>query len=77
NPFNPVTQIRFDLPEANSVSIIVYDVLGKEVATVANGYFDAGYHSANFDATTLASGVYLYRLTAGSHIEMRKMVVMK
>ncbi|MFN0157029.1 MAG: T9SS type A sorting domain-containing protein [Bacteroidota bacterium] len=77
NPFNPVTQIRFDLPEANRVAIIVYDVLGKEVATVANGYFETGYHSANFDAASLASGVYLYRLTAGSHIEIRKMVVMR
>ncbi|MFN0158125.1 MAG: S8 family serine peptidase, partial [Bacteroidota bacterium] len=77
NPFNPVTQIGFDLPEASLAAITVYDILGQEVATIARGYFEAGYHSIPFDATALASGVYLYRLAAGTLVQDKKMVVMK
>ncbi|MFN0157536.1 MAG: VPS10 domain-containing protein [Bacteroidota bacterium] len=77
NPFNPTSQIRFDLPEAANLSLVVYDILGREVAIIAGGYYDAGYHSADFDATALASGVYFYRLEAGTFVAQKKMILMK
>ncbi|MBK6909424.1 MAG: VCBS repeat-containing protein [bacterium] len=77
NPFNPTTQIRFGLPEANFVRLTVYDVTGREVARLAEADFGAGYHVVNFDGTTLGSGVYFYRLEAGDFIASRKMVLMK
>jgi hypothetical protein len=64
NPFNPTTAIKFDLPEAGNVSLVVYDVLGREVAELATGYHEAGYHSATWNAAGHASGVYFARFTA-------------
>ncbi|MBX2991891.1 MAG: S8 family serine peptidase [Bacteroidetes bacterium] len=61
NPFNPSTTINFDLPEASHVSLVVFDVLGRRVAEVANGQFDAGYRSVVWQAGNLASGVYFVR----------------
>ncbi len=63
NPFNPSTQIRFDLPEANNISLIVYDVLGRKVKELVNSQLEAGYHSIIWDATTIPSGVYFARFT--------------
>ncbi|MBS3915214.1 MAG: T9SS type A sorting domain-containing protein [Bacteroidetes bacterium] len=78
NPFNPVTFIRFDLPEQLRVTIKVYDVLGREVADLINdGLLDEGNHEIEFDATKLSSGIYFYRLTAGGFVETRKIVVQK
>jgi Secretion system C-terminal sorting domain len=63
NPFNPSTTIRFGLPTAGNVSLIVYDVLGREVTTLVKGTLDAGYHTATWNASSVASGVYFARLT--------------
>lgn len=77
NPFNPATLIRFSLPERAHVTLRVYDLLGREVATLVDGENPAGIYSANFDARGLASGLYIYRLTAGKFIEARKMSLTK
>ena len=77
NPFNPTTTIDFALETANIVQLKVFDVSGREVATLINGYRDAGSHSVSFDASGLASGVYVYRLTSGSQTAVSKMVLMK
>jgi hypothetical protein len=68
NPFNPRTTIPFSLPEASTVTLKVYNILGAEVATVlTNADFEAGYFESPFDASQLASGVYMYRLSTVSH----------
>jgi hypothetical protein len=77
NPFNPSTTIRFGLPERSHVKLTVCNPLGQEVATVVDGEKNAGYHEAVFDASRLASGVYLYRLQAGSFVETRKLLLVK
>jgi glucuronoarabinoxylan endo-1,4-beta-xylanase len=77
NPFNPTTEIRYQIPEVSHVTLKVFDVLGREVATLVNGVQDAGFKSVSFDASNLASGVYLYRLQAGSYVSAMKMMVMK
>jgi hypothetical protein len=61
NPFNPATTIKFDLPEASHVSLVIYDVLGRKVAELENGVKEAGYHSATWNATDVSSGIYFAR----------------
>ena len=77
NPFNPSTTIRFDLPAAGQVSLAVYDVSGRLVATLADGLRQAGAHEVTFDGSGLASGVYLYRISAGQRTATGKMVLLK
>ncbi len=77
NPFNPSTNISFTLPEAGIVSLKVYNVLGQEVATLANQRFGSGSHSLSFDASRLSSGVYIYRLQAGNKVQTKKMLLVK
>ncbi len=77
NPFNPTTSIQFEVPEAMDVRLDVFNVLGQRVAVLANGIHNQGVHHVSFDASRLASGVYIYRLQAGSHIMTRKMVLVK
>lgn len=77
NPFNPVTTIRYSIPHRSSVILKVYDVLGKEVVTLVNEEKDRGVYSINFDASQLASGLYLYRLQAGSFVETKKLTLIK
>jgi len=77
NPFNPSTTIRFALPRLSHVSLRIYNPLGQEVATLADGEMNAGYHELRFDATALASGVYLYRLQTEEFVETRKLVLVK
>ena len=77
NPFNPQTTIRYALPEAADVRLAVYDLMGREMAVLAEGVQPAGTHQATFDAAGLPSGVYLYRLQAGTHTETHRMTLLK
>jgi len=78
NPFNPTTNIQFDLVRDARVSLKIYNVLGQEVATLFNNqWMAAGVQTASFDASHLASGVYIYRLNAAGHVQSLKMVVLK
>lgn len=77
NPFNPVTTIRFDLPESSVVRLEVYNLMGRRVATLVQGVVEAGRHEASWDATNMASGIYLYRLNAGGFEALGRMVLMK
>ena len=77
NPFNPSTTIRYALPERTRMTLAVFNSLGQQVAVLVEGEAEAGYHEVTFDASRLPSGVYLYRLHAGNHIEVRKALLMK
>ncbi|MEO1022649.1 MAG: T9SS type A sorting domain-containing protein [Bacteroidota bacterium] len=78
NPFNPTTTIQFNLGQAAEVNLTIYNVLGQRVATVyTNQQLNAGTHSVGFDASSLASGIYFYRLEAGSFIQQRSMTLIK
>ncbi len=77
NPFNPLTVINFDLPGESILALKVYNLLGQEVAVVINKRMPAGYHSLNFNAAHLTSGIYIYRLEAGGMIFIKKMILMK
>ncbi|UCE25294.1 MAG: T9SS type A sorting domain-containing protein [Candidatus Zixiibacteriota bacterium] len=77
NPFNPTTAMSFALPQAAHVKLQVFDLLGRVVTTVYEGRLEAGVHNYSFDGSKVASGVYLYRLTAGDMTETRKMVLLK
>ena len=77
NPFNPVTTIHYELPEDIQVRLIVYDVLGREVATLVDEVQKAGRYDVAFDASRLASGMYLYRIEAGTFTKVHRMVLMK
>lgn len=77
NPFNPSTTINYTLAESSPVTIKVYDVLGSEVATLVNTTQEAGKHNITFDASKLASGLYIYTLNAGSFTSSKKMMLLK
>ncbi len=77
NPFNPETKIQFGLPKAGQVKLVVYDLLGAEIATLVNENMQAGYHNLTFNGVNMASGVYFYRITAGDFINVKKMVLVK
>jgi photosystem II stability/assembly factor-like uncharacterized protein len=77
NPFNPTTVIGFELPAISNVKVAVFDILGREVAPLLNEQKEAGAHTVTWNANGMASGVYIYRLTAGAFTETRKMVLVK
>ena len=77
NPFNPTTRIDYQIAHAGVVSLKVYDVLGREVATLFEGRSVPGRYAAAFNGSDLASGVYVYRLTVNDYVESRKLVLMK
>ena len=77
NPFNPTTTISYNLPRAGKVTLRVYDVLGRQVRELASGTKPAGTYEVSFDATSLPSGIYLYRLRAGKYVETKRMVIVK
>ena len=77
NPFNPSTTISFEIPTAEQVRLSIYNVLGQEVMVLVNDVQTAGAHTVQFQAGTLASGIYMYRLEAGSFTSTHKMILMK
>ncbi len=77
NPFNPVTKVRYQIPDESKVAIKVYDVLGNEVATLLNEVKEPGLYEVELNAQNLASGTYIYRITAGSFVETKKMILLK
>ena len=77
NPFNPATVIKYQVPKASNVKISIFDILGKEVATLINGKVDAGYHQVEFDGSNFASGLYLYKIEADGFTDVKKMILVK
>jgi hypothetical protein len=77
NPFNPTTTIRFTISDVRFTTLQVYDVLGKEIATLVNEEKPAGSYEVSFNATDLPSGIYFYRLQSGSFVETKKMILIK
>ncbi|MEG8988592.1 alpha/beta hydrolase-fold protein [Ignavibacteria bacterium 4148-Me] len=77
NPFNSVTNINYKLPEAGHVTIKIYNLLGQEIATLVNEFKPQGHYEIQFDASNLASGIYLYKMQAGIFSEIKKFMLMK
>ncbi len=77
NPFNPTTRIDYSIPYEGLVKLRVYDVLGNEIAKLVNESKSAGFHSVEFNAGNLASGIYFYKLTAGTFTEIKKLILLK
>jgi hypothetical protein len=77
NPFNPSTQIKYSILAEGLVTLKIYDVLGKEIAVLVNEYKNAGNYSTTFDASDLASGVYVYQLHVNDFVATKKLVLLK
>jgi hypothetical protein len=82
NPFNPSTQIRYQLPRAENVRLVIYDLLGRTVRVLADDHQEAGYHLVTWDGRDqigrpVGSGIYLMRLMAGNFAQVRKMTLMR
>jgi hypothetical protein len=77
NPFNPTTRISFSLPSRELVTLRIYDITGREIATLLNDMREPGIYDLTFDAADLPSGMYFYRINAGAYSEIRKMMLVK
>jgi hypothetical protein len=77
NPFNPATTIKYSIPKESQVSLKIYDVLGREVMTLMDAKQNAGKYDITFNASKLASGVYIYRIIAGDFVQTKKMMLLK
>ncbi len=77
NPFNPSTTIKYQIPVTSNVVLKVYDILGKEVATLVNETKQAGSYSVNFDANSFSSGIYIYKLTSNQYLQTKRMMLVK
>jgi flagellar hook assembly protein FlgD len=82
NPFNPITSLRYDLPEQAQVTLTIYDLMGRKVTRLLNTVQDAGFRSVQWNATDMhgkpvSAGVYLYQIQAGEFVQTRKMVLLK
>ena len=77
NPFNPSTEIQYAFPEASFVTLEVFNSLGQKVTQLVNNYKSAGFYKETFDASSLSSGVYLYKLTTASYTKTNKMLLIK
>ncbi|MGA9407914.1 MAG: T9SS type A sorting domain-containing protein [Bacteroidota bacterium] len=77
NPFNPSTQIAYAVPKASQITLEIFDVLGRRVATLVNGVMQPGFYTANFNASSMSSGIYFYRLSSPGVIFIKKMMLLK
>jgi len=77
NPFNPRTTIRYGIPVYSRVTIMVYNILGQQVAELVNGEVEAGFHEVQFEASNFSSGVYFYRIRAGEYVQTKKLLLLK
>ncbi len=77
NPFNPTTIISYNIPEATNVKLTIFNLLGQEIKTLVNEFKEAGVHTVNFNASELNSGLYIYKLQAGTFTQTRKMTLVK
>ncbi len=77
NPFNPVTIIKYQIPKISHVKLTVYDILGNRVAELVNGEKSSGEYSVSFNASSLTSGVYFYRIEAGNYLSTKKLILLK
>jgi hypothetical protein len=77
NPFNPSTTIRFSIPQSEHVTLLVYDLLGRPIATLVDEQLEPGEYSAVFDAEGIASGMYIYRIRAGADVFSRRMILLR
>ncbi|MFY0696761.1 MAG: T9SS type A sorting domain-containing protein [Balneola sp.] len=77
NPFNPTTNIKFALPKTADVTLTIYNMLGQKVNTLINEKMTSGFHIVPFDASNLSSGMYIYRIQAGSFTSTKKMLLIK
>lgn len=77
NPFNPSTRISYSLQKEGRVSLKIYNTLGQEVKTLVNEVKSAGIHSAEFDASNLPSGIYIYRMQSSEYVSTKKMLLIK
>ncbi|MCP5062358.1 MAG: T9SS type A sorting domain-containing protein [Ignavibacteriae bacterium] len=77
NPFNPTTSIQFSLPEASQVKLVVFNVIGEQVAELVNKNMEAGNHNVEFNASELNSGIYVYKIEANGFVQIRKMILVK
>ena len=82
NPFNPITIIQYDIPVESDVHLVIYDILGKQVKTLVNGYQTAGYKSMKWNGTNdqgrmVSAGMYFYHLQSGKFSKVRKMILLK
>ena len=77
NPFNPVTTIEYTLPRSGEVSLIVYNLLGEQVVRLVNNFQSAATYEISWDASSVASGIYFYRLQSGDFVQTRKMLLLK
>ena len=77
NPFNPTTVIKYQMPKDGHVTLKVYDILGKEVATLVDEFKTQGRYNVTFDASSLASGIYIYQIRAGNFVANKKLILMK
>ena len=77
NPFNPTTTISFDIPLRSFVSLKVFDMLGREVSTIVSGELGVGSYTRHWDAVNMPSGIYVYRLQAGTYRETKKLMLLK
>ena len=82
NPFNPITSLRYDLPEQSRITLTIYDLMGREITQLVNTVQEAGYRSVKWDATDIhgkpvSAGVYLYQIRSGEYVQTKKMVLLK
>ncbi len=77
NPFNPATTIKFSVPKSGIVMLKVFDVTGREVASLVNGELNAGTYKSEFNASQLGSGIYFYKLVGDGFTETKKMILIK